>query len=92
MVDSGNDIFILSSGLGAKTLSQDKSKMLFFEDEPFKLVEVDLNNLKLVGKTPFQKKGLMESGLTGLDFSWGRMGIYSLRAITSREYLILQAN
>lgn len=74
MVDSGNDIFILSSGLGAKTLSQDKSKMLFFEDEPFKLVEVDLNNLKLVGKTPFQKEGPNGVGPYGVRFQLGPDG------------------
>lgn len=57
VVDAGNDIFILSYGLGAKALSQDKSILMFFENEPLSLVQVDLNNLKLIRKTPFQKEG-----------------------------------
>ncbi|WP_162339533.1 DUF4221 family protein [Cyclobacterium salsum] len=57
LVDSGDDIFILSSGLGAKALDQDENELLFFENEPLNLVEVDLNDLKLVRKTPFQKEG-----------------------------------
>ena len=71
LVDSGDDIFILSSGLGTKALNQDKSKLLFFEREPFSLVQVDLNNLKLIGKTPFQKEGPNSVGTYLTDFQLG---------------------
>jgi Domain of unknown function (DUF4221) len=57
LVDSGEEIFVLSYGLGAKALNQDKSILMFFENEPLSLVQVDLNNLKLIRKTPFQKEG-----------------------------------
>jgi hypothetical protein len=74
LIDSGDDIFILSSGLGAKVLNQDKSKLLFFENEPLNLVEVDLNNLKLVRKTPFQKEGPNGIGPYGVRFQLGPDG------------------
>jgi hypothetical protein len=57
IVDSGEDMFVLSHGLGENALNEDKSKLLFFENEPLNLVEVDLTNLKLVGKEPFQREG-----------------------------------
>lgn len=71
IVDSGDDIFILGSGLGAKALSQDKSKLLFFERQPLNLVEVDLNNLKLIRKTPFQREGPNGVGPYGPGFQLG---------------------
>lgn len=74
LVDSGDDIFILSSGLGFKDLNQDKSKLLFFENEPLNLVEVDLNNLKLVRKTPFQKEGPNGVGPYGVRLQLGPDG------------------
>lgn len=72
IVDSGEDIFILGSGLGAKALSQDKSKLFFFEREPLNFVEVDLNNLKLIGKTPFQREGPNGVGPYGPGFQLGQ--------------------
>ncbi|MEX2566883.1 MAG: DUF4221 family protein [Cyclobacteriaceae bacterium] len=74
MVDAGNDIFILSSGLGFKALNQDKSKLLFFENEPLNLVEVDLNNLKLVRKIPFQEEGPDGLGSNWVKFQLGPDG------------------
>lgn len=74
LVDSGDDIFILSYGLGAKALNQDKSKLLFFENEALNLVEVDLNNLKLVRKSPFQKEGPNGVGPYGVRFQLGPDG------------------
>ncbi|WP_439482271.1 DUF4221 family protein [Cyclobacterium plantarum] len=74
LVDSGDDIFILSSGLGFKALNQDKSKLLFFENEPLNLVEVDLNKLKLVRKIPFQKEGPNGLGSNWVKFQLGPNG------------------
>lgn len=71
VVDSGEDIFILSSGLGAKALNQDKSILMFFEREPLNFVEVDLNNLKLIRKTPFQREGPNGVGPYGPGFQLG---------------------
>jgi len=74
LIDSGDDIFILNSGLGGKALNQGKSKLLFFENEPLNLVEVDLNDLKLVHKTPFQKEGPNGVGPYGVRFQLGPDG------------------
>jgi hypothetical protein len=71
LVDSGDDIFILSNGLGAKVVSEDKSTLLFFENEPFSLVRVDLNTLKLINKTPFQKEGPNSVGSYLTSFQLG---------------------
>ncbi len=71
LVDSGEDIFFIPYGLGAKSLNQDKSILMFFESEPFRLVQVDLNNLKLIGKTPFQKEGPNGVGSYLTDFQLG---------------------
>lgn len=71
LVDSGEDIFFVSYGLGAKSLNQDKSILMFFESEPFSLVQVDLNNLKLIGKTPFHMEGPNGVGPYLTDFQLG---------------------
>ncbi|MCC5935866.1 MAG: DUF4221 family protein [Lunatimonas sp.] len=71
LVDSGDELFILSAGLGAIALNQEKNKLLFFENEPLNLVEVDLNSLKLVRKTPFQKEGPNGVGPYGIHFQLG---------------------
>lgn len=57
LIDPGEDIFILTNSLGAKDLNADKSTLMFFERDPLQLVEVDLNALRLIRKTPFQKEG-----------------------------------
>jgi hypothetical protein len=57
LIDPGEDIFILTNSLGAKELNADKSTLMFFERDPLQLVEVDLNALRLIRKTPFQKEG-----------------------------------
>ncbi|GMQ30082.1 DUF4221 family protein [Algoriphagus confluentis] len=57
LIDAGEDFFVLNSGLGAKVISEDGNTLYFFERDPLNLVEVDLNSLRLVRKTPFQKEG-----------------------------------
>jgi len=74
LIDSGDDIFILSAGPGFKDLNQDKSKLLFFENEPLNLVEVDLNKLKLVRKIPFQEEGPNGLGSNWVKFQLGPDG------------------
>lgn len=57
IVNSGADFFNLSYGLGSKRLTPDKGTLIFFENEPLKLAQVDLNQLKLISKSTFQKEG-----------------------------------
>ncbi|WP_339926332.1 DUF4221 family protein [uncultured Cyclobacterium sp.] len=84
VVDSGVDIFILSSGLGTKSLNQDKSKLLFFEKSPLNLVQVDLNKLKLVSKTSFQKEGPNGVGSNWLRFQLGSDGDLFINGYTTQ--------
>ena len=51
IVDSGEDFLNLGSGVFPYGLSQDLSRIYFFEYKPFKLVEVNLNQLQLIKKT-----------------------------------------
>ena len=81
MVDPGEDMFVLSNGLGSKALNSDKSKLLFFESDPLNLVEVDLNNLKLVGKTPFEREGP-----NGVGPYWVKFQVRSDGALFVRGY------
>ncbi|MDP2042901.1 MAG: DUF4221 family protein [Algoriphagus sp.] len=57
VIDSGADFFNLNYGLGSRRLTNDKGSLMFFENEPLTLVHVDLNQLKLISKTPFQNEG-----------------------------------
>jgi len=84
LVDSGDDIFILSSVLGTKALNQDKIKLLSFENKPLNLVEVDLNNLKLVSKTPFQEEGPNGVGSNWLRFQLGSDGDLFINGYTTQ--------
>lgn len=44
-------------GLGPMGFTQNKEYLYFFEEEPLNLVKVNLNELKLISKTPFEKEG-----------------------------------
>ncbi|WPR74734.1 DUF4221 family protein [Algoriphagus sp. NG3] len=57
MVDPGDDFLIINSGLFPFSVSKDKSRLYFFEKDPYKLVEVDLDNLEVLNKTPFEAEG-----------------------------------
>ena len=57
VVDSGKDFFVIPYGLGRIGFTQNKKNLWFFENEPLKLIQVDLNELKLLSKTEFQKEG-----------------------------------
>ncbi|SFT76436.1 protein of unknown function [Algoriphagus locisalis] len=69
VVDAGEDFLNLSRGLGEFGLSDDKKRLFFFESEPPKLVEVDLENLKVLKKTEFEVEGPdgIGSYLSGLE-------------------------
>jgi hypothetical protein len=96
LIDSGEDIFILNNGLGAKELNSEKSTLMFFERDPLQLVEVDLNALRLIRKTRFQKEGPdgvgpylvgFQTGLAGELFIQG----FSSQAIFSKEGKITES-
>ncbi|WP_026956024.1 DUF4221 family protein [Algoriphagus vanfongensis] len=57
LVDAGDDFLNLSQGIFPNGLSPDRSKLYFFENSPVQLVEIDLENLKLVKKTKFETEG-----------------------------------
>ncbi|MCU0401069.1 MAG: DUF4221 domain-containing protein [Algoriphagus sp.] len=96
IVDSGEDIFILNAGLGAKELNADKSTLMFFERDPLQLVEVDLDQLRLIRKTPFQKEGPDGMGPYLVGFQEGSAGEmfiqgFSTQAIFSKEGKITES-
>lgn len=57
VVDPGDELFNMGSGFRSQDLSEDQKRLFYFENRPVKLVEVDLENLKLVSKTDFEKEG-----------------------------------
>lgn len=57
VVDPGEDFFNVGYGLGAMGLTSDQSYLLFFENDPLKLVRVNLNELELLSKTDFEREG-----------------------------------
>ena len=57
VVDPGDDLFNMGSGFRSQDLSEDNKRLFYFENRPLKLVEVDLENLKLISKTEFEEEG-----------------------------------
>jgi len=57
VVDAGDEFFNLSRGIRSFALTEDKKRLFYFENRPPKLVEIDLDNLKLVSKTDFDEEG-----------------------------------
>jgi hypothetical protein len=71
VIDSGDDIFVIPYGLGGIGFTQNKARLWYFENDPLQLVQVDLNELKLIGKTEFQKEGPNGIGPYISDFQIG---------------------
>jgi hypothetical protein len=71
VIDSGEDFFVIPYGLGGIGFTKDKERLWFFENDPLHLVQVDLNELKLIGKTEFQKEGPNGIGPYISDFQIG---------------------
>jgi hypothetical protein len=71
VVDAGENMFVLTYGLGNHHLSSDKSLLYFFERDPLNFVEVDLDKLKLLKKTEFEKEGPDGIGSYLLGFTVG---------------------
>ncbi|REG86302.1 DUF4221 family protein [Algoriphagus antarcticus] len=71
IVDAGDDFFVIPYGLGRTGFTQDKGRLVFFENDPLKLTQVDLNELKLISKTEFQKEGPNGIGPYISDFQIG---------------------
>lgn len=57
VIDAGGDFLNLGYGLGPHRLSQDGNRLFFFENDPHRLVEVDLQQRKVLKKTEFEKEG-----------------------------------
>jgi hypothetical protein len=71
VVDAGEDMFVVTYGLGNHHLSSDKSLLYFFESDPLNFVEVDLDKLKLLKKTEFQREGPDGIGSSLVGFTVG---------------------
>jgi hypothetical protein len=71
VVDAGEDMFFLIYGLDSYSFSEDKSRLYFFERDPFSFVEVDLDRLQLLKKTEFAKEGPDGIGSYLLGFTVG---------------------
>jgi hypothetical protein len=56
-VDAGEEVIALPWGMGPFALTEDKSTLFMFELPQHKLLEVDLNQLSLIGKRDFDKEG-----------------------------------
>ncbi|REG86301.1 DUF4221 family protein [Algoriphagus antarcticus] len=57
MVDAGDDLFNLSFGIRSLDLSEDGKRLFYFENMPPKLLQVDLESKKLLGKKAFEVEG-----------------------------------
>lgn len=57
VVDPGENIFVIPYGLGPMGFNHNKEFLYFFEEAPLNLVKVNLNELKLISKTSFEKEG-----------------------------------
>jgi len=57
VVDPGEEIINLSTGLRLSDVSQDRSQMYIYSEEEAKLSVIDLDLLQLKGKIPFEKEG-----------------------------------
>ncbi|MBB6329030.1 hypothetical protein FHS59_004694 [Algoriphagus iocasae] len=67
-VDAGEDFFVIPYGLGRIGISQNKDILWFFEKDPLKLIQVNLNELRLFSKTEFHKEGPNGVGSYIMDF------------------------
>ncbi|MFN3996705.1 DUF4221 family protein [Algoriphagus sp.] len=57
MVDAGEDFLNLAGGIFPFSLNEDKSQLWFFEKSPKRLVQVDLDQLKVLKKSIFEEEG-----------------------------------
>ncbi|WP_143959842.1 DUF4221 family protein [Litoribacter populi] len=57
MVDAGEDILYLKTGLYQSVLSQDRRYLYNFDADRSQVEKIDLEELKLVGATPYEKEG-----------------------------------
>lgn len=57
VVDAGDDFLNLSGIIRTHSLNEDKSQFWFFEMSPKRLVQVDLNELKVQKKSVFEEEG-----------------------------------
>lgn len=89
MVDRGEDFLNLSQGIKPFGLSVDQKQLFFFEFNPTRLVQLDLENLEVLKKTEFEAEGPdgVGSSISGLEIgsnselflnSNAAVGIYSL--------------
>ena len=83
VVDAGDDFVNVGFGLGAFDLTPDQNQLMFFERDPLKMVIVDLKQLKVLGKTEFQKEGPNGVGSSVIGFQIGPNGVLAIQSFNS---------
>lgn len=83
MVDSGEDFLNLSGSIWPNSLTEDKSQLWFFEMSPKRLVQVDLNQLKVLKKVEFEEEGPDGVGSNISDLEIGTGGEFYLKSNSS---------
>lgn len=83
VVNAADDFLVIPYGPGFMGFTQNKERLWFFENDPLKLVQVDLNELKLVSKTEFEKEGPNGIGPYISDFQIGPNGELAIQSYIS---------
>ncbi|MBA4302019.1 MAG: hypothetical protein C0433_18235 [Cyclobacterium sp.] len=83
VVDAGEDFLNLAGGIFPFSLNEDKSKLWFFEMSPKRLVQVDLNQRKVLNKTEFDEEGPDGVGSNISDLEIGPKGELYLKSNSS---------
>jgi hypothetical protein len=83
VVNAGDDFLVIPYGPGFMGFTQNKERLWFFENDPLKLVQVDLNELKLISKTEFEKEGPNGIGPYISDFQIGPNGELAIQSYVS---------
>jgi len=83
IVDSGEDFLNLAGGIFPFSLNDDKSQLWFFEKSPKRLVQVDLDQLKVQKKSIFEEEGPNGVGSYISDLELGPNGELYLKSNSS---------
>lgn len=83
MVDAGDDFLNLSGMIRTYSLNEDKSQFWFFEMSPKRLVQVDLNQQKVLKKSLFEEEGPDGVGGNISDLEIGPKGELYLKSNSS---------
>ena len=83
LVSAGEDFLNLSGRIWPNSLTEDKRQLWFFEMSPKRLVQVDLNQLKVLKKVAFEEEGPDGVGSNISDLEIGPSGELYLKSNSS---------